>query len=102
VIARIWRGWVNQADREAYVRYMDGTGLAEYASTPGSRGAYMLTRDQPDGRSEVLMVTFWDSMESVRAFAGADPERAVFYPEDDRFLVDYDETVTHYDVPSSR
>jgi hypothetical protein len=34
----------------------------------------------------------------VARFAGPDVERAVFYPEDDRFLVDRDETVAHYEV----
>jgi hypothetical protein len=37
-------------------------------------------------------------MDAVRAFAGEDPERAVFYPEDERYLVERDLTVTHYDV----
>jgi hypothetical protein len=37
-------------------------------------------------------------MDAVRRFAGDDPERAVFYPEDDRYLVARDEHVTHYEV----
>jgi hypothetical protein len=37
-------------------------------------------------------------MDAVRAFAGDDPERAVFYPEDDRFLVDRELTVSHYTI----
>jgi hypothetical protein len=44
------------------------------------------------------MVTCWDDMESITAFAGPDPERAVFYPRDEQFLVDRDLTVRHYEV----
>jgi heme-degrading monooxygenase HmoA len=44
------------------------------------------------------MVSFWESEAAVRAFAGPDIERAVFYPEDDRYLIDRDERVTHYEV----
>ncbi|HTT31920.1 MAG TPA: hypothetical protein VMG37_26125 [Solirubrobacteraceae bacterium] len=97
MIARIWRGAVAQADGDAYADYMDGTGMAAYTKTPGNRGAWMLRRDV-DGRTEFVMFTLWDSMDSVIAFAGDQPEVAVFYPEDDRYLVERDETVTHYEV----
>lgn len=97
MIARTWRGAVRQQDGDAYAAYMRETGLAEYANTPGNRGAYMLRRDDGD-RSEFLMVSLWESMEAVRAFAGADVEQAVFYPEDDRFLVDRDLTSSHWTV----
>ena len=97
MIARIWRGAVAEADRDAYAEYMDATGVAGYTSTPGNRGVWMLRRDV-DGKTEFLMFTLWDSMEAVEAFAGERPEVAVFYPEDDRFLVERDEFVSHYDV----
>ena len=45
-----------------------------------------------------MIVSLWDSMDAVRRFAGESPERAVFYPEDERFLVARDEQVTHYEV----
>jgi hypothetical protein len=37
-----------------------------------------------------------DSWEAIRAFAGDDPSKAIFYPEDDRYLVDRELTVSHY------
>lgn len=97
MIARIWRGAVAQADRDAYAEYMDATGVAGYTSTPGNRGVWMLRRDV-DGKTEFLMFTLWESIEAVEAFAGERPEVAVFYPEDDRFLVERDEFVSHYEV----
>jgi heme-degrading monooxygenase HmoA len=97
MIARTWRGAVAEADRDAYAEYMETTGVAGYASTPGNRGVWMLRRDV-DGKTEFLMFTLWDSMEAVKGFAGEQPEIAVFYPEDDRFLVERDEFVSHYDV----
>ena len=100
MIARIWRGAVAQADGDAYADYMDGTGMAAYTKTPGNRGAWMLRRDV-DGRTEFVMFTLWDSMEAITAFAGEQPDAAVFYPEDDRYLVERDETVSHYDVARS-
>jgi heme-degrading monooxygenase HmoA len=57
----------------------------------------MLRRDV-DGLTEFVMFTLWESLDAVKAFAGDEHERAVFYPEDDRFLVDRDLTATHYEV----
>lgn len=97
MIARTWRGWTRPRDADAYVEYLQRTGIAAYRATPGNRVAYILRRDQGD-RTEFVTLSFWDSMDAVRAFAGGDPERAVFYPEDDRFLVDRETTVAHYEV----
>jgi hypothetical protein len=45
-----------------------------------------------------VTLSFWDSREVIHGFAGDDIEQAVFYPEDDRYLVDRETTVTHYEV----
>lgn len=97
MIARIWRGAVAAADGDAYADYMDRTGVSGYRNTPGNRGVWMLRRDL-DGRTEFVMFTLWDSIEAVKRFAGERPEVAVFYPEDDRYLVERDELVSHYEV----
>jgi heme-degrading monooxygenase HmoA len=99
MIARTWRGAVRKDDADAYAEYMQDTGVAGYAGTPGNRGVYMLRRDLGD-RCEYLMFSLWDSLEAVKAFAGEDHETAVFYPEDDRFLVERDETSSHFEVVS--
>jgi hypothetical protein len=44
------------------------------------------------------MFTLWDSLDAVKTFAGEDHERAVFYPEDERFLIERELTATHYEV----
>jgi heme-degrading monooxygenase HmoA len=97
MIARMWRGVVRSDDAEAYADYIVRTGMAEYRSTPGNQGAWMLRRDDGD-RSEMITFSLWESRDSIRTFAGADIDQAVFYPEDDRFLIERDLTVWHYDV----
>jgi heme-degrading monooxygenase HmoA len=96
----MWRGWVRTEDRDAYVAYVEETGMAHYRRTPGNQGAHLLTRDLGDGRTEVVTLSFWDSLDVVRGFAGDDISRAVFYPEDDRYLVDRETSVTHFEVHS--
>jgi heme-degrading monooxygenase HmoA len=97
VIARIWRGAVHTRDADGYARYMEATGVPDCAATPGNRGVWMLRRDVGN-RTEFVMFTLWDSLDAIKAFAGDDYETAVFYPEDDRFLVERDLEATHYTV----
>jgi heme-degrading monooxygenase HmoA len=97
LVARIWKGVVRTQDGDAYADYMQQTGIAEYASIPGNRGIWMLRRDT-DEHTEFLMFTLWDSFEAVKAFAGEEYETAVFYPEDERFLISRDPKTTHYRV----
>lgn len=101
MIARIWRGAVRPGDGDAYVAYIEDTGIRAYRETPGNLSAHMLRRDLPD-RTEIITLTFWDSMGSIQAFAGDDLERAVYYPEDDRFLIERPDHVEHYEVPVSQ
>lgn len=97
MIARIWRGWVRPDDAEAYADYTHRHGIAEYRRTPGNQGAWLLQRRDGE-RVEIITLSFWDSYEAIAGFAGADITRAKFYPEDDRFLVAREWTVTHHDV----
>jgi heme-degrading monooxygenase HmoA len=97
MIARIWRGAVRAEDADTYADYIRETGIREYAATPGNLGAHLLYRIDGD-RAEVLTISFWESLDVVRGFAGDDIERAVFYPEDDRYLVERDLTAKHYVV----
>jgi heme-degrading monooxygenase HmoA len=97
MIARIWRGVVKRADGDEYEAYIEATGFAAYGETSGNRGAWMLRRDTGDV-TEFITYSLWDSVEAVKAFAGEDYEVAVYYPEDERFLVERDDTVAHYEV----
>ena len=97
MVARIWRGAVRPEDADAYVAYIEETGLREYRETPGNRGAWLLRRREGD-RVEIVTLSFWDSLEAIRGFAGDEIERAVYYPEDERYLVERDDTVTHWEL----
>ena len=98
MIARMWRGWVATERAAECVAYIGETGMAEYRATAGNVDAQMWTRDLGDGRTEVITLSWWDDLESIKGFAGEDIGRAVFYPSDDEFLVDRETTVTHYEV----
>jgi hypothetical protein len=97
MIARIWRGATSSTDVAAYVDYLLRTGIEQYQRTPGNMGAWILWREL-NRRAEFLTLSMWDSLQAVEGFAGKDIDRAVFYPEDDRYLVERDVTVSHYEV----
>jgi heme-degrading monooxygenase HmoA len=98
VIARIWRGVVRTEQRDEYAAYVEETGVEHYRRTPGNRAAYLLTRDLGDGRTEIVTFSLWNSMDDVRGFAGDDVDAAVYYPEDDRYLLERGTTVSHFEV----
>ena len=97
MIARTWRGVTAARDADAYVDYLQQTGLAEFRQTEGNRGALALRRLEGE-RAEFVVLSLWESEAATRRFAGDDIERAVFYPEDERFLIERDNHVTHYEV----
>jgi heme-degrading monooxygenase HmoA len=94
----VWRGWT-AADRVAdYVAYLNETGVPDLRATPGNRGVCVLHRDADDARTEFVVLSLWDSRESIVAFAGDDIQVARFYPQDDDFLVEREWTCAHYEV----
>lgn len=97
VIVRSWTGWTANDRAADYAAYMGEVALPGYTKIPGNRGVMMLRRDAGD-RTEFTMITLWDSLDDIRAFAGDDPEVAVFYDRDDEFLVARERTVKHYEV----
>jgi len=100
MIARIWRGITRESDKDTYFEYLQKTGLKEYAEVPGNRGVWTLRRVY-DGKAEFTLLTLWDSWGAIKAFAGPDYEKAVYYPEDKRFLLEMEPNVAHYEVLSS-
>jgi heme-degrading monooxygenase HmoA len=96
-IARIWRGEVPLDRSEDYLEQMRTVAIPDYRSTDGNRGAYTLRRDLED-RAEFLMLTFWESRESIRAFAGDDINVAKYYDFDADVLLEMVPQVEHFEV----
>lgn len=97
MIARIWRGEVAPERADEYLDYLNRTGVPDYRATEGNRGVYVLRRIE-DGRAHFLTVSFWGSIEEIEGFAGPEPEKARYYPKDEKFLLDFEPTVGHYEV----
>jgi heme-degrading monooxygenase HmoA len=97
LIARSWHGRVPAHKADAYERYLSETGLADSRATPGHRGSLTLRHDAGD-ETHFLLITLWESRDAIARFAGCPLERARYYPEDHRFLIELEPCVTHHDV----
>jgi heme-degrading monooxygenase HmoA len=100
MIARIWHGVTPAAKADEYYAYLRRTGLVGYKATPGNRGTYARRRIEGD-QAHFLMLTFWDSLDAVKAFAGPDVEKARYYDLDAQYLLELEPTVQHYEVAES-
>lgn len=101
MIARLWTGRTKAEDYDAYLAYLEESGVAELHATPGNRGVVVLRRLDGD-EAEFGVLSFWDSLEDVKAFAGQDVAAAHYYPEDERFLLEFEPRVKHFEVARER
>ena len=97
MIARSWDGLTEARLEDPYSDYVRLTGFRDLTGTSGNRGVYVLRRREGE-KTRFRVMSLWDSMEGIRGFAGEDPERARYYPEDERFLEELSPTVEHFEV----
>lgn len=97
MIARMWRGSTLESRSGAFHEYMTKTGVRSCRGTPGNLGVFILKRAE-GGVAMFCFVSFWESLDAVRRFAGADPSKPVLFPEDEDFLVESDAEVLHFEV----
>jgi heme-degrading monooxygenase HmoA len=97
MIARQWIGETREAVADAYFKYLEATGAKECEATKGNHGVWSLRRVH-DSKAEFVFISLWDSFESIQAFAGPDYQKAVYYPEDEKFLLKLNPDVVHYEV----
>ena len=97
MIARIWRGRTRPEHADEYAEYVGETGVVHHRETSGNRGSMVFQRKVGED-VEILVVSLWESLDHVRDFAGEDPEVAVYFPEDEKYLLELEPKVRHYDV----
>ena len=94
MIVRIWHGRTKAKDTEAYRQFVVETGIKEYTSTHGNLGAQIWQRQEGD-ITHIWTVSWWQDFESIKAFAGDEIEKAKYYAEDKKYLLEFEPTVAH-------
>jgi heme-degrading monooxygenase HmoA len=97
MITRIWHGRTPTAKSDEYLGLMRTVAIPDYRATPGNKGAYALRRIEGD-TAHFLMITFWESEDAVRAFAGNDMNVAKYYDFDKNFLLEMEPASAHYET----
>ncbi|HEY7643338.1 MAG TPA: antibiotic biosynthesis monooxygenase [Steroidobacteraceae bacterium] len=96
-LARYWRGLVKRDRADAYVEHLQSQTLPQLVQLAGFQDAKILRREVPQG-VEFLVVTIWESLDAIRAFAGSDVESAVVPPKAQAMMIEYDSRARHYEV----
>ena len=97
MIARIWKARATPERVREYADYLKSTVVPELTAIHGYQGVTLLQRDQ-NGAVEVTVITWWESLEVIRAFAGEAIETAVVHDSAARMLIDFDRSVEHHQV----
>ncbi len=97
MVVRMWHGRVDSSKSDEYAEFMKQRAAPDYSSVDGLQKLLFLRKDE-EYVTHFLLVTYWDSIESVKRFAGEEPEKAKYYPEDDQFLLEKEELSALYEV----
>jgi heme-degrading monooxygenase HmoA len=97
VIGRLWHGWTLPVNAGAYEALLRTRVLPHIHALEGCRGGYLLRRDAAE-EVEFVVLTFFDSLDAVRAFAGEEHEVAVVPPEARALLSRFDARVKHFET----
>ena len=101
MLVRIWHGVTPAEKADEYFDYLNRTGIPDYRATPGNQGTFVFRRVTGE-RAHFLTISLWDSLESIKRFAGEDYDRARYYEEDGKFLLEFEPTVQHYELCERR
>jgi hypothetical protein len=96
MITRIWHGTTSLEKSHQYLEFLLNKGTNDYRLTPGNRSVRIWKKTENDA-CHFWTVTEWDNQEALKSFAGEDYGKAVYYPADKNFLLDFEENVNHYE-----
>jgi antibiotic biosynthesis monooxygenase (ABM) superfamily enzyme len=99
MITRVWRGWTEAANADAYERFLLDELFPAMRDIPGFHGADVLRRPEADEVAFITLTRF-ASLEAVRAFAGEHYEVPVLEPQALALLARYDERAEHFATAS--
>jgi heme-degrading monooxygenase HmoA len=97
MIARMWHGWTNPQNADAYENLLRDEMFPGMRRIQGFEGAYLLRRAVGE-EVEFVTVTMFTSLDAVRRFAGEEYETAVLHPQAAGLLSHYDPKSVHYEV----
>jgi len=96
MITRVWHGRTKTTDAAEYRKYVTETGITGFTSTKGNLGSQIWQQEE-GSITHIVVVSWWDSYESIKAFAGENIITARYYEEDKKYLLEFEPNVLHYE-----
>lgn len=97
MIARFWSARATPSGARSYADHLKTHVLPAVRKVDGYAGAQLLTRRTSEA-VEIVVITWWRSLDTIRGFAGADIEEAVVADEAVSLLSQFDARVRHYEL----
>jgi len=97
MISRHWKGTIKPGLANRYLEHLRTQTLPQLAAISGFVSGTILRREVADG-TEYKIVTVWTSIDSIRAFAGDDPEVAVVPTAAQALMTTFDRRAVHYEL----
>ena len=97
MIARIWHGRTLTAKADEYEKYLNASGVERILKTDGNHGVEVLRKTEGP-RTDFVVISYWESVDAVKRYAGAEYQKAVILDRDREFLIEVEPNVLHYEV----
>jgi heme-degrading monooxygenase HmoA len=97
MVARIWHGRTRADKADDYRQYLFDVGVKKIATLPGNRGVQMMVSRTAE-QGEFMIISYWDSIDAIKGYAGANYTKVHDLPRDKEFLIDHESLVRHFDL----
>lgn len=96
-VARLWHGRTRESIANEYAKYLHEEGVKKLRSIKGNRGVQVFRR-MSEGIAEFITISYWESRDVIRAYAGEDIEKTHHLAKDPEYLLELEPTVKHFDI----
>jgi len=93
----MWHGKTSSEYFEEYSTFIKERAIPDYQKTKGFVRLSFLRRLEGDV-AHFQLLTYWENLEVIKGFAGDEYELAKYYPQDEKYLLEFEKRVVHYEV----
>ena len=96
-VARMWHGRTTASMADEYAAHLYEEGVKNLRSTKGNLGVQVFRRIH-EGIAEFITLSYWESRDVIRGYAGENIEKPRDLSKDPQYLLEIEPTVKHFDI----
>jgi heme-degrading monooxygenase HmoA len=97
MIVRTWRATATSEGADTYQHHFANVVIRHLRAIQGFSGASLLRRET-GGSVELVALTLWQSLDSIRSFTGRDPDQAIVDADARTMLTSFETTAGNYNL----